>query len=90
MNYADAVRKPPKTLTDVEQKLLLKVSGERRAGFRDHVIFSMALGTGLREHEIVALNIGDVFTASGKTKRRVQLEVFNTAATTPDSRRSFS
>ena len=76
MNYADAIIRPPKTLTDLEQRLLLKVSGEHRAGFRDHVIFSLALGTGLREHEIVALNVGDIFTTDGKTKRRVRLEVF--------------
>lgn len=76
MNYADAVRRPPKTLTELEQRLLLKVSGEHRAGFRDHVIFSLALGTGLREHEIIALNVGDVFAIEGKTKRRVQLSIF--------------
>ena len=28
---------------------LLKTTGEHREGFRDHVIFSLALGTGLRE-----------------------------------------
>ena len=39
MIYSDAIAKPPKTLTDSEQRLLLKVSGEHRAGFRDHMIF---------------------------------------------------
>ena len=27
-------------------------------GFRDHVIFSLAMGTGLREHELLALDVG--------------------------------
>jgi integrase len=54
--YAAAIPRPPRTLTDLEQATLLKVAGEHRAGFRDHVIFAVALGTGLREHEIAALN----------------------------------
>ena len=49
-NYADATR-TPRTLTEREQRALLKVTGEHRAGFRDHVLYAMALGTGLREHD---------------------------------------
>jgi hypothetical protein len=52
--YAAAIPRPPRTLTELEQATLLKVTGERRDGFRDHVIFAVALGTGLREHEIAA------------------------------------
>lgn len=74
--YADTVARPPKTLTEREQRLLLKTTGEHRAGFRDHVIFSLALGTGLREHEILALDVGDIFDDGGKARRRVQLRVF--------------
>jgi integrase/recombinase XerC len=40
---------------------VLKVTGEHRAGYRDHCLFAMALGTGLREHELIALCVGDVF-----------------------------
>ncbi len=58
-NYASTTT-PPRTLTEAEQHRLLKVSGEHRDGFRDHVIFALALGAGLREHEIVALNVQDV------------------------------
>ncbi|MBN2717906.1 MAG: tyrosine-type recombinase/integrase [Deltaproteobacteria bacterium] len=83
MNYADAIRQPPKTLTEQEQQLLLKVSGEHHAGFRDHVIYSLALGTGLREHEIVALNIGDIFHEDGRVKRRIQLMVFKRSSSDP-------
>ena len=53
-NYADGAR-TPRTLTEREQRALLKVTGEHRAGFRDHVLYAMALGTGLREHELIAL-----------------------------------
>ncbi|MFH1833573.1 MAG: tyrosine-type recombinase/integrase [bacterium] len=76
MNYADNIALPPRTLTEGEVGALLKVSGEHVRGYRDHVIFSMALGTALREHEILALNVGDVFGPDGKPCRRVQLSVF--------------
>ena len=81
--YADAVARPVRTLTELEQRLLLKTSGEHRAGFRDHVIFSIALGTGLREHEILALDVGDVFGPGGKVRRRVQLRVFKRSSEDP-------
>ena len=82
--YADAVGRPPKTLTELEQRLLLKASGEHRDGFRDHVIFSIALGTGLREHEILALNVGDVFDTDGKARRRLTLRVFKRSSDEAD------
>lgn len=50
-NYADA-HHTPRTLTEREQKLLLKVTNEHRAGYRDHMLYALALGTGLREHEL--------------------------------------
>jgi len=74
--YFSNISRPPQTLTDREQRLLLKVTGLRRDGYRDHMIFSVALGTGLREHEILALDVGDVFDAGGGVRRRVQLRVF--------------
>lgn len=76
MSYADHIALPPRTLTEGEQRALLKVSGEHARGFRDHVIFSVALGTALREHELLALDVGDVFGVGGKSRRRVRLRVF--------------
>jgi integrase/recombinase XerC len=76
MSYADNIALPPRTMTEGEQRALLKVSGDHARGFRDHLIFSVALGTALREHEILALNVGDVFGPDGKPRRRVQLRVF--------------
>jgi site-specific recombinase XerC len=81
--YVDSVSRPARTLTDNEQRLLLKVTGQRRDGFRDHVIYSVALGSGLREHEILALNVGDVFDDAGHAKRRVRLRVFKRASDDP-------
>jgi hypothetical protein len=42
-NYADGAR-TPRTLTEREQRLLLKVTCEHRAGFRDHMLYALALG----------------------------------------------
>jgi integrase len=81
--YADAIAKPPRTLTDLEQKLILKTTGEHRDGYRDHVIISLALGTGLREHELLALDCGDVFDEDGRARRRVTLRVFKRSADEP-------
>lgn len=81
--YADSVSRPARTLTENEQRLLLKVTGQRRDGFRDHVIYSVALGAALREHEILALNVGDVFDDAGHAKRRLRLRVFKRASDDP-------
>lgn len=77
-SYADRTKRPPRTLSDAEQAKLLKITGAKRDDFRDHMILSLALGTGLREMEIVALDVGDVSDDpwSGKVKRMIQLRVF--------------
>ncbi len=48
----------PPTLTAAEQRALLAATA---AHPRDHTIFSLALGTGLRLGEIVGLNVGDIY-----------------------------
>ena len=60
----------PQTLTADEQKGILRVTAKHP---RDHVIISMALGTGLRLGELVGLNVGDVFTPDGTPKVRVRV-----------------
>jgi site-specific recombinase XerC len=87
--YAATVRRPPRTLTEVEVARLLKTTGEHREGFRDHVIFSLALGTGLREHEIAALDVGDVLLEDGRIRRRLALRVFKRSATEPAPQEVF-
>jgi integrase/recombinase XerC len=87
--YAATIRRPPRTLTEVEQARLLKVTGEHRDGFRDHVILAVALGTGLREHEIAALDVGDVLHDDGRVRRRVALRVFKRATDDPAPQEVF-
>ena len=43
---------------------------------RDHVLFALALGTGLREHEALALDVRDIAEDGTTIKRRVTLCVF--------------
>jgi integrase/recombinase XerC len=74
--YVSNISTPHRTLTEHEQRQLLKVTGERRDGYRDHVLYSMALGTGLREHELAGLEVGDVFEADGGARKRIVLRVF--------------
>jgi len=74
--FAMRTRRPPRTLTDGETAKLLKVSGAHKDGFRDHLILSFALGCGLRESEIVALDVEDVTADGRKPRRTLQLRVF--------------
>ena len=60
----------PTTLTQAEQKALLEATAVRP---RDHTVFSLALGTGLRLGEIVGLNVSDLFHADGTARTRVRL-----------------
>ncbi len=55
----------PKTLTNEEQIKLLKETARRPEDLRDHMLFALALGTGLRVSELVALNVGDVKNGKG-------------------------
>lgn len=48
MAYYATDRRPLKTMTDSEQAVPLRITGEHARGFTDHVLFSMALGTGPR------------------------------------------
>ena len=58
----------PTTLTSGEQRLILRATAKHP---RDHLIISLALGTGLRLGEIVGLNVGDVYAMSGTPRTRV-------------------
>jgi integrase len=60
----------PPTLTTDEQKLILRVTAKHA---RDHLIISMALGTGLRLGEVVGLNVGDVYAPDGSPRVRVRI-----------------
>jgi integrase len=59
----------PPTLTRAEQESLLRASSVHP---RDHLILSLALGTGLRLAEIVGLNVGGVFLYDGWPRGRIR------------------
>ncbi|MFH0900003.1 MAG: tyrosine-type recombinase/integrase [Pseudomonadota bacterium] len=81
--FIGSIPLPPRTLNDEEQAALLNATGQRRGAFRDHLLFSLALATGLREHELVALNIGDIADHEGRIRRRLVLRVFKRSTSTP-------
>ncbi len=60
----------PTTLTQVEQRTILRATSKN---LRDHLIISLALGTGLRLGEIVGLNVGDVFNGNGRPRTRIRI-----------------
>ena len=55
----------PTTLTDAEVRAILDATSRADGDYRDHMVLSIALGTGLRVSEIVALNVGDVRNGKG-------------------------
>ncbi|MBU1483202.1 MAG: tyrosine-type recombinase/integrase [Gammaproteobacteria bacterium] len=61
-----------KMLTDEEVLLLLEATNSRRDGWRDHIIISLALATGLRLSEITALNFGDMWAYGADARRELQ------------------
>ena len=62
----------PETLTTAEQARLLRVTA-RSPRPRDHVLFSMALGTGLRLSELLGLNVDDLSPDGRAVRTRVRL-----------------
>jgi len=60
----------PPTLTQSETKAILHSTAGQP---RDHLIYSLALGTGLRLAEIVGLNVGDMFAPDGTPRSRVRI-----------------
>jgi len=60
----------PPTLTQDEQQLILRATAKHQ---RDHLIVSLALGTGLRLAELTGLNVGDVYAADGTPKTRIRV-----------------
>ncbi len=62
------------TLTSEEQRRLLEITAAEPEAFRDHMLLAVALGTGLRLHEILALNVGEV-SRDGRPRSRVRLRV---------------
>src|SRR5436309_12729039 len=64
----------PPTLTHSEQRAILRATAGNP---RDHLIYSLALGTGLRLAEIVGLAVGDVYIddRTPRTRLRIRPEI---------------
>src|SRR6516162_7177099 len=60
----------PQTLTQAEQRVILRATA---GNLRDGLVYSLALGTGLRLAEIVGMNVGDVYTPDGNPRNLVRL-----------------
>jgi site-specific recombinase XerC len=60
----------PQTLTTDEQHALLQATGVHP---RDHLLVSLALGTGLRLAELVGLDVGDLYFPTGQPRQRVRV-----------------
>ena len=77
-----ASHRAPETMTAAEQARLLRATSAHDDP-RDHVLYSMALGTGLRLRELLGLNVGDVSFEGREVRHRVVLD----PATTKGGRR---
>ena len=60
----------PPTLTHTEQKAILRATVRNP---RDHLIYSLALGTGLRLAEIVGLDVGDAYIEDKIPRTRIRI-----------------
>jgi hypothetical protein len=67
----------PETMTAAEQASLLKTTAVHDDP-RDHVLYSMALGTGLRLRELLGLNVSEVSPDGRQVRRRVVLDTTTT------------
>lgn len=87
MHDTTSAQKPPKTLTQSEVTRLLETTAtfgttpsQRLMACRDHTILLLAICVGLREHEIVALTIGDVYDLEQRAREVVALRVYKGCA----------
>lgn len=84
---------PPETLSHQEVTRIFEITlttgqtaSERFRACRDHTIYSIALMIGLRQHEIAALTVGDVFDAGSRAREYVALRVFKGCRRAPRSK----
>src|SRR5262249_9223738 len=61
----------PETMTAAEQAALLRATADAP---RDHLLYSMALGTALRLAELLGLDVGDVSPDGRLVRARVTLD----------------
>jgi len=66
-------RPRPTAIPEEDQRKFLAHTRQQEDGLRDAALFTLALGTGLRLQEILALNLGDVRTVRGGIRDRVRI-----------------
>ena len=76
MSYARRAVRELRTLSTVERRKVLDTIGKARDSYRDFMIVTFALGTGVREGELVGLNVGDVADNPREVRSRIELRVF--------------
>ena len=81
--YMHSIERHPPSFSKTEQKKMLAVTGKYSDHWRDHIIISLALGTGMREMEIAALNVGDILTPKGRITPYFQLRIFKKSTKQP-------
>lgn len=76
MGFAKRAARDVRTLSAAERKKVLDTIGKARDAYRDYVIVLLGIGAGLREGEIIALDVGDVTRNGREVKSRIELRVF--------------
>lgn len=60
----------PRALTDDEVTAVLRATGQHSSDLRDHLLVSLAVGTGLREFELAALDVIDIVPCASERSDR--------------------
>jgi integrase len=76
VSYARRAVRELRTLSADERKKVLDTIGKARDAFRDFMLILFAVTTGVREGELVALNVGDVADNPREIRSRIELRVF--------------
>lgn len=76
MSYAKRAVRELRTLSPAERRKVLDTIGKARDGYRDFMIVTIALGNGIRESEILGLDVGDVADGPRDVRARIELRIF--------------
>jgi integrase/recombinase XerC len=76
VSYAKRAVRTLRTLSRAERRQVLATIGKARDGYRDFMIVTFALGTGVREGGILGLNVGDVADGPREVRSRIELRTF--------------
>jgi integrase/recombinase XerC len=83
------LRRPHRTMTEFEQAKVLKVTASTPAVSATMSSSPWPRGTGLREHEALALDVGDITEDGATIRRRITLRVFKRCTKRPATQEIF-